>query len=990
MIFDDPAPRLYAMPPGADFPCRLVHGLRRRMVDRPPEAMARVRIFVNTPRMQRRICGEFVRIGASLLPRIQLVAALPDAVPVPNLPRPVSPLRRRLELSVLIARLLDRAPDLAPRSALYDLADSLAGLMEEMQAEGIAPDRIADLDVAQHSRHWARTRDFMAIAAPYFAAHGGPDAEARLRATVQAMIAGWAADPPQDPVIVAGSTGSRGTIAMLMQAVARLPQGAVVMPGFDFDLPAEVWSRLDDPMTGEDHAQYRFRNLIHALGLTPDRIELWDHKPPPAPGRNRLISLSLRPAPVTDQWLAEGQALPDLVEATGDATLIEAPDPRTEALAIALVLREAAEGTETAALVTADRTLARRVAAALDRWGILPDDAGGRPLSLTAPGRLLRHVAGLAGRRASTEAVLTLLKHPLTATGGDRAEHLRLTRRLEMALRRAGAPFPDGAVLSQWARRDGAETAEAWARWLAQALSQARATGTLSMADHAVRHVELAESIACGPWGEGTGGLYDREAGEAARAVTASLLDESVHGGRLTPADYRNLFDAILAREEVREPVLSHPRILIWGTQEARVQGADLVVLGGLNDGVWPRLPTPDPWLNRQMRRDAGLFVPDRCIGLAAHDYQQAVAAGRVVLTRSKRDAEAETVASRWLNRLQNLMGGLSDRRGPEALAAMRARGDRWLDLARALDAPGAALAAGLPPARRPSPRPPVAARPREMAVTGIERLLRDPYAVYAQTVLRLHPLPPLRPEPDPLLRGSVLHAIFERFVRDRPASETRMQARARLQAETTAVLARDIPWAATRILWQSRLNRVADFFLDFDLAYGGAPIVLERPGRIPLEGIVFVLKGRPDRIDQMPDGRLHIIDYKTGAPPSPEQQRYFDKQLALLAAMAERGAFPDIGPMPVGRTTYLGLGNTPKASTLALDEGEAAQVWAELHRLIGRYMTREQGYTARRAPRSERDETDYDHLARYGEWGSSDPASPEDVGPPEPAGGRP
>ncbi|MDZ4094650.1 MAG: double-strand break repair protein AddB [Paracoccaceae bacterium] len=975
-MFETPGPHIFALPPGADFPALLVQGLRSRLAGQPPEAMARTVLYVNTQRMRRRIIDLFVAGGAGFLPQIRLVTDLGSGMANGGIPAAVSPLRRRLELTQLVAALLDAQPELAPRTALYDLADSLAALMDEMQGEGVSPATVTALDVSDHSAHWQRTQKFLAIVAPYFNGSAAPDIETRQRLVVEALARDWQEKPPQNPVILAGSTGSRGTTAQLMQAVARLPQGALVLPGFDFDLPHSVWNDLADAMTAEDHPQYRFRRLMERLHLDPGDIRPWVKTQAPSPARNRLISLSLRPAPVTDQWLTEGKFLTGLAEATAAMTLIEAPSARAEALAVALILRQAAQTGRIAALVTPDRGLTRQVTAALDRWGILPDDSAGQPLALSAPGRLLRHVAGAIGRQISTESLLTLLKHPLTATGADRGTHLRLTRDLELKLRKYGPPFPSGEMLTTWAVARNDPAALPWAAWLAHCIEGIEDISIRTLTDHVTRHLALAEMLACGADGAGTGMLWQRKAGEAALAAVLALQKEAMHGGSLNIFDYRNLFEAVLSKGEVREDVQTHPRIMIWGTLEARVQGADLVILGGLNDGTWPQLPPPDPWLNRQMRQKAALLLPERRIGLSAHDFQQAIAAPEVILTRANRDADAETVPSRWLNRLTNLLGGLPGQGGPEAMEAMRKRGQIWLNMAEALERPEAAT----PAAHRPAPRPPVIHRPEKLAVTGIKTLIRDPYAIYARYILRLKKLDPLRQTPDARLRGSLLHLILERFVRERP-TETRAEARHRLLSIAEDIMAAEAPWPAARALWRARLERATDFFLDIDTADNGTPIVLENEGRIALAPLPFTLTARPDRIDALPDGRLHILDYKTGTPPTKPQQKHFDKQLLLEAAMAERGAFPDTGPCEVAKASYIGLGSTPKIEQPEISEAILGQVWEDLHRLIGKYLDPTTGYASRRAVFEDRFPGDYDHLARYGEWEMSDTPKSEDVG---------
>ncbi len=969
-MFDDPGPRLFGIPPGADFPRDLLSGLEQRLEGQPPDAWARTEIFVNTRRMQRRLVALFNDGPARLMPQIRLVTTLGDrAGETPDLPPPVSSLRRRLELAQLVDGLLKQQPELAPRAAIFDLADSLAELMDEMQGEGVAPEALHDLDLSHLSAHWERTRAFLRIVEPFFR-DAALDAEARRRLAIEGLAETWKTAPPQHPVIVAGSTGSRGATALFMAAVARLPQGAVVLPGFDFDQAPAIWSALDDAMTAEDHPQYRFRRLMQTLDLAPDAVQPWGRDATvPSAARNRLISLALRPAPVTDQWLDEGPRLSGIAEATADMTLVEAPSPRAEALSIALRLRHAVEQGRTAALITPDRMLTRQVTAALDRWGIVPDDSAGEPLALSAPGRFLRHVSSLFGRKLTAEDLLILLKHPLASSCAGRGQHLLWTRELELHIRRHGAPYPTGGDLRRWAGRadDGRI---AWAEWLAALLdAAAAAVDPRPLADHAQAHVALAEALAAGPGADGAGALWQEAAGEAARKAVDELLSEAEHGGVMRPSDYADLFRAILNRHEVHDPVQGHPGIMIWGTLEARVQGADLVILAGLNEGSWPALPAPDAWLNRDMRHKSGLLLPERRIGLAAHDFQQAVAAREVVLTRAIRDDEAETVPSRWLNRLVNLLGGLDTQGGPAALDAMRERGQALLALGTALESQGIGPPVAAP---RPAPSPPVASRPDRLSVTRIQTLIRDPYAIYAAHVLNLRKLDPLRQEPDAPLRGTILHKVMEAFG-ETPLEDDLAAARARLMGLADTILAAEAPWPAARRAWRARLARAADGFLldEAQRRARGDIIAQERKGETALpDG--FILTAKADRIDRRADGRLVIYDYKTGKPPSDKQMREYDKQLLLEAAIAERGGFDRIAPAPVDHVAYIGLGNPPEFRVTTLEDDLVGRTWAGLAELIAKYRQPLRGFTARRALFSRRDISDYDHLSRYGEWDES------------------
>jgi double-strand break repair protein AddB len=965
-------PRVFALTPGVDFAAALIAGLDARLAGQAPEAVARVELWVNTQRTRRALVTRFAEGPARLLPRIRVVTELAaDPLAPAGLPPAVPELRRRLELARLVAALLAAEPGLGSGTAAFELAESLGELLDEMQGEGVDPAALAAVDPAGHAAHWQRSLRFLRLLEHYVAAGGMTDGQGRMRAVADACAAAWAANPPRHPVIVAGSTGSRGPTRAFMAAVARLPQGALVLPGFDPGLPPAVWARLgaDDPGAA-DHPQHGFRRLADAIGFDLLAVPAWHDSRAPAPERNALVSLALRPAPVTDQWRSDGLALAgSLGAACARLDWVEAPDPRAEAQAIALVLREASETGARAALVTPDRTLARRVAAELDRWGIIPDDSAGRPLALTPPGVLLRRLAELPGARLTPGDLLVLLKHPLVSSApAARRGHLRLTARLETGKLRGGGPWIDWPDLAAWAEERGDE-APGWIAWLRSSLAPlADAARPAPLALHVARHRAAAEALAAGP-SAAAHGLWEREAGRRALALLDELAAAAAASAPLGPAEYRALLASLMAARDVPEDaVVTHPAVAIWGTLEARVQSAALVVLGGLNEGTWPRLPGADPWLGRGIRRELGLPSPERAIGLSAHDFQQAMGAERVVLTRATRDAEAPTVASRWLLRLENLLRGLGPE-GEAALNAARGRGDALLALARRLDRP----AAPVPPARRPAPRPPVTARPSELSATRIETLVRDPYAIYAGKVLRLRRLDPPGREADALTRGNAIHAALDAFV-TATADGLPEDAAAVFAATIRAALAEHAPWPAVRAAWTARLDRSAAWFLagEAERRARALPLAREPAGRRSLDGLAlpFAVTARADRIDRAPNGSYAIYDYKSGAPPSRDEIRAFRLQLPLEAAIAEAGGFPDLPPAPVRHLEYLGI-NARKAQAVDLDP---AETWARLRRLIAHYQRPGSGYVARLRPQTLSYESDYDHLSRKGEWEDGDP----------------
>lgn len=973
-------PRIFATPLGVDFCADLITGIADRLAGQGPEALARVEILVANARMQRRLQVLYMQRGPGLLPRIRPVLSLSDTANLKGIPPAKSPLEVRLELSQLIAQLIDANPDLAPRAALYDLADSLADFMGEMAEEGVAPDQIAALDMGGHSEHWSRARAFLQIASDMLDKDDRLIPEARQALVVERLIAQWQVNPPTHPVIVAGSTGSRRATFRLMQAVATLPQGAVILPGLDADLPRPVWRRLLDDrrreLAGEDHPQFRLARLLDEAGIDPAEVPHWTESQPSNPSRNAAVSLALRPAPVTSQWRTEGPNLPDIAGAMADVSLIEAPSPQAEATAIALGLRAAIERGERAALVTPDRRLARKVTAQLDRWRIQPDDSAGQVLAQTAPGRFLRQVAEARCEPVTAEALIALLKHPLCHSGVDRRKHTLRVNTLELKLLRKGLAFPTPEAVMTWAQDQDDEDTVAWADWLTPLLAHAPPRGAAPIADHVAVHTELARHLACEPGAEGSGELYDKEPGKEAARLMANLAADAPHGGLMSARDYADFFTALAHDREVRFALQPHADILIWGTQEARVQGADITILAGLNEGTWPGAAEADPWLNRPLRAEAGLRLPDRVIGLSAHDFQQGIAGSAIWLSRAKRDDETDTVPARWLNRLVNLLDGASDA-SAQALKDMRARGDEWLAQVTHLTQPEALEK----PAPRPAPAPQSGPRLTQLSVTEIEKLIRDPYAIYAKRILNLRPIDPLRASPDARLRGNVVHAILDAFV-----DETRAglpDGADQIFMDIAAnVLLEDAPWPAARQFWEARLRRVLPWYLEEEakLRALAEPWMLEQSKHWDVPGLALRLTGKGDRIDRLPDGRVAIYDYKTGNLPTDKQEAAYNKQLLIEGLMARGGAFADT-PLEVAKLAYIGLGSTPEVRDQPVDDETFAGILAGLKTLITHYRQKAVGFPSRRSVKDTRFDGDYDHLARLGEWDETQDAKIIPVG---------
>ncbi len=860
------------------------------------------------------------------------------------------------------------------------LATALASLLDQVQTEQLSFDGLRQLVPSEYAEHWQLTLRFLTILTEHWPAilaeSGNVDPVVHRNARLDRLTQTWLTAPPSTPVIAAGSTGSVPATAALLEAIANAALGTVILPGLDQDLDKESWDCLTPA-----HPQYQLAQLLRRLGVMRDEVDDWPVRS--AGGR----SLARRPQRL--QLLREAMRP---AETTGDpAQLTEIPAPawdsleridcatdQEEAGVIALIMRgvlAAGSGDLTCALVTPDRQLARRVAAELARWRIEIDDSAGTPLADTPPGTFLRLVARAFADQFAPVPLLAMLKHPL-ALGGEAPGALRAqVRRLERAVLRGPRPAPGFTGLIEALQVSPKATPETikWAEtWAAAAADMARlmAAPTQPLAGLLEAHLAFAERLAAGPNGDGGTALWQGDAGEAAAAFVKEAVEAAATVRRVATDRYPALLDALMAGRVVRPRYGQHPRLAILGPLEARLQQHDVMILGGLNEGTWPPEPDADPWMSRQMRSSFGLSPIDRRIGQSAHDFSVAFCATQVYLTRAQRVEGTPTVASRWLTGLDNVR---------RVVAGDMTAGSRWPAWWQRIDH-------GLPvlalQERPPAPRPPVAARPRKLSVTQIERWLRDPYEIYAKHVLQLKLLDPIDAEPGAAEYGQLVHKVLARFVRAFPSGGLPADALERLLAigeeELSPLRARPGVWA----FWWPRFRRIARWFVETERGYRPEieGSVTEIRGELTLDGPrgPFVLSAVADRIDRLASGGAVIIDYKTGAPPrAVEIEAGLAPQLPLEAGIARHGGFEAVGATPVAALVYWRLRGGDAGGEIIPVAGEpddlSDQALGGLQRLIAAFDDESTAYVCRPRPDIAPRFSDYIHLARVPGWASAD-----------------
>lgn len=959
-------PLVFSIPGHRSFADALATGLVSSFAG-APLALANGRVLLPNNRAVRTLTEAFVRVSGNglVLPRLiaigdpEIGERIGGALDPIGQSDDVPPAIEAGERLILLANMLRREGESAAET--LRLAAELALTMDALAVEEIDPgclrDAVADTgDLAAHWQHsFERFDDVLRRWPAILAKRGQVELAERRSRLLHALAKRWEDTSPDGFTIAAGITTSAPAIAAVLRSVSRLERGAVVLPAVPDErtLSTDEWDALgpDEDGRGEEtHPAYHLKRLLERIGVSRHEVGVWrwgGRAASPAV-RGRAIAHAMVAADFSDKW----NWLPAPERRLTGVQVAEFPDPASEAQAIAIALRQSVETPgQTAALVTPDRLLAARVSAHLARWGIEADDSAGQPLSSAPAGTLLLAIAAVMVEGVAPVPLLAVLKHPLVGGEGEaRLGWLDRVRSLDLALR-GPRPAPglaslDAHIASYAKEKKRAQAVTDWQTLRPAVEPFAAPFVAASLSQLAVQLRTHVDAIA--------GDAAWRGADGRMAAELLAELEQSPDASTFTvgPDDLLPILRQFMDAMPVRRPYGGHPRIFIWGLLEARLQKADLMILGGMNEGVWPTLPTPDPWLAPRIRRDLGLPGLEFRTGLAAHDFMSALGAPRVLLTRARRDSRSPTIASRFWLRLQAMTGGMT-------------RNQRLERLARAVDA-----SAEVVPVGRPKPAPPTDARPNRIAVTDLDRLKADPFAFYAKAVLRLRKEDPVDADQHAAWKGTAVHQVLQDWF-DHDAADP-----AKLMPRLEAMLADEAIHPMLRALWGPRLREAVEWIaaqMADDLAAGRRPVLAEKFGEAAVAGVT--LFGKVDRIDRLADGSLAIVDYKTGQAPRPKAvEEGFALQLGLLALIARAGGFPGIAG-DIGAHEYWSLAkkNGKLGYRAQPDEADGPQAFherafAQFAAAAEAYLLGTEPFVAKLNP-AYAPYDDYDQLMRLEEW---------------------
>lgn len=921
--------------------------------------LSKVLILLPNRRAQRSLADAFVKLkgmSPTLLPQMRAMGDVnEDEIMLSGqdiqdefvslLPVIESQERTMLFMRLIMSRYKEFGLEKISLSQACSLALELGSLIDTAQMFGLDWSNLANLTPEEYAEHWQETLKFLGIITQYWPSilsdRGVVDASERKNKLIDIQSKIWQEQKLKQRVIVAGSTAVSPAMKNLVKTVLGLENGEVWLAGLDKELDKESFEAID-----ETHSQFEIKQLLDFLEIGREEVaEAVESKNKP---REKLISEIMRPASSSEKWLDLAGIVTN--DAFDGLRIVESEDLRGEAMSIAVMIRRALEEKEkTIALVTPDRNLARRVACELKRWNIEVDDSAGIPLSLTPWGIFMRLCVSATQNDTTREKVLALMKHKMFTMEKDKSEIEVKVSDLDKILWRSEISNDEAEkMLSEFYNK-------------ADDFSNLMKREKAPLKDILQTHILLAESLVGDSQLSWVEKLWRGDDGQTGADFMAGLIAKADILGEIEIKEYLHLLETMMSAVMVRRKRNTHHRVRILGPMEARLNHYDEIVLGSFNEGVWPVSPKADPWMSRPMKKDFGFESPEKQIGVLGLDFANLMGAKKVYITRAKTNGGSPTIKSRWLMRLETI------------IQAVKLDKDCLIDhevekFAKFLDRPVRYCKI-----EAPCPTPPVEARPRKMSASAFEKLLRDPYGVYAEYILKLKPLEDLNKEEDKRDFGNLIHNVLEEFNRMYPSKipENALDILLKMGHEAFA----KSEFKKEKLsFWLPKMEKMMRWVVDEELEYRHLveKVSNEVWGRYYLDDLPagkFEIFARADRIDKLVGGKVNIIDYKTGAArKKSEVKNGYAPQLPIEGLIAKKGGFDNIEKADVNSLMYWKLGDDKiciddEVDTILQNTDEY------IRKVVNLFDFETTGYLSRPNPKNVPEYSDYEHLARVKEW---------------------
>ncbi|MCL2473752.1 MAG: PD-(D/E)XK nuclease family protein [Alphaproteobacteria bacterium] len=913
------------------------------------ETLGNYTIFLPTGRARNELKKHLIKKTKSL-PQIYKLNEIDD-YEHDNTDIDIKPAISDIQRQIILTRLIKKAyKDVTVEQALLS-GQSLSAFIDSCLISSTDLQKIASkiandetLKIAGLSRHSEKNLTFLKIIGDSWqdilSEEGYIDKIQRHNLITEHKIKSWKNSGSKNPIIIAGSTGSIPGTARLMSAAAALENGLVILPGLDTELDVSFDRTVSDKID-ETHPQYNMIKLLHSMSITDltsiPKISYTSQNT----ARQRLLRAAFLPANMTDEWSRLQKETKD-----DGLSFFKFENKYQEALGISIKIKETLASSEkTVMLVTNDRTLSKLVSEILKRWDIKIEDTKPPDLNSTQVGDFLLLVSRALKKTETTLDWLAILKHPLYVCEND--EHILA---YELSQREYKHHSDDEAYTKTNAMSDKGNVCKALIAEMKEKYGFDINT-RLSLKEIFEKHIELAEKLANAKT------LWDTEEGQQIKEIFDSKYAK--HIDNISIDDYASLLKTFFAAAAIKNNAAKdyNPRLMIAGTFEARCLNADVIILGGLNEGSFPLSTPANPWLSFSMQKKYGLASPDIRIGLGAHDFYTLASFKQVIMTRACSEDSVPSVESRFTRMLTTVMNALGSVSGGYELPK----------LAKSLDAAKVSKCCD-----KPAPNPPPDARPKLVHVTDIAKWKQNPYYIYAKYVLKFLPLESIEQDLGAADKGTLIHKVLEEFTKKYPAELPKNVKEEFLKIAYEAY--KKLPAIQTEVTWKAQLSDIADWIIEQETEHrnNAVKILAEQRGKmeIDLEDITFTIKGKADRIEISKDNKITIIDYKTGEPPGRKKiEDFSEPQLPLLGLIAMNNGFENLpkNSEVTGLEYWKISTNSTKCKALEYKSYFIENSLRQLKDLIAPYYNKTSP-----SPYKATDELKYDdykHLSRIKEW---------------------
>ncbi len=944
-----------------------------------PEKLSEVLFLLPSRRACKNLQEAFVRLNGrtpTILPEIRAIADIEEENILFNnntLSLDIKPIIKQKHRAFILTKIIIQTPakwglsDISTSQA-YALAQNLSALIDLVEENELDFANLKNIVREEYAEHWQQILQLLDIITRYLPEILN-DMNCQNSAKYQIellrnQIKLWQTTKPKKKIVIAGTTAGFPVLKELVKTVLELENGEVYLYELDTYLDDESWEKID-----ENHPQFELKELLDHLNLKRhDIIPAEDVK---ITSKQRFISEIMRPSTTSSKWqqiIAHKFNRNEL----DYLKILNCDDLRQEAYAIALIMREVLETPEkTAALITSDRNLARRVVSELKRWNIIADDSSGQPLHLSTLGIYMRLIINVLEQNFSKTSLLALLKHPFTKCGMPTDKYKIMVYHIERNWRNDKFAEPlneeENNLLSFLYQN-------------LKTLNDMYFAPTLNFKQMFEEHIRTAETLANTTTKTGDKIIWRKEDGIAAAKFVAETALYADILGNIPSNDYGIMFSLLLSEQTVRNKFGQHPRIKILGPIEARLQKFDVTIIGEANEGKWPQTMQADMWMSRPMKKEFGIPLPERSVGISAADFAHLLAGNKVYITRAEKDNGTPTNKSRWLLRLETVLSAnFADSEVKNIKNSYAFMYDtKYLNLAKNYERANAEDIASHK-IDAPAPKPPLYARPRKLSAGSFADWLSDPYIIYARYILNLYPLDKLDKPLNQLDYGVFIHAVLNEFNNKYPATyPPKNQAVTELTQIADKLL---LEWnVAPEILafWKPNITTTIEWIVNEEIKHReNIKFVyneIEGQTIYKAKGGDFIIKARADRIEQTKDNELNIIDYKTGSAPKINTVKQgFAPQLSTEALIAENGGFPNITSKKINTLAYW----KPNDKVVLLDKKTTAEALENAKKriftLIEDFDDENTPYYSHPHPAHASGNKNYEHLSRYLEWSVKD-----------------